>query len=309
MSFIYDWGTREDFLLRRLYPQLHVMSAEPLEDSERIVEATSDRPHHRNLCFLHLNVSDSRKWFRYRDGLFEELDARGYHVVNKRISDIRKSTVQRMNRSTGLPHVRVARSDEGTMKVIVKTDCNYGGVAESQLTDTMRAALGIPDGRDCAITDFDEYFVCRLCDLDDHVWQDDRLVVERYAEDKEHRLIRFYRCGSRAVLSELINPETIRKMMPGLPRKNWFFHYRNGGAVELAEGDGPMDSCLQESVENAARLCETIGLEFGALDIVLDESSCPHIVDVNSTPGWGKETQSAMLDFLRDGFEVKIPTA
>ena len=80
-------------------------------------------------------------------------------------------------------------------------------------------------------------------------------------------------------------------MRPGLPRKNWYYLF------DAPESDSPI-------VMNAIRFCRAIDLEFGALDLAVDESAVPYIIDVNPTPGWGSETQSDILSFLREGFKT-----
>ena len=92
-------------------------------------------------------------------------------------------------------------------------------------------------------------------------------------------------------------------MVPGLPRKNWYYTFDHDGPCPHRQSPGyPRSSNQNELVGNAAKLCEAFSLEFGALDIVVDQDSCPYVIDVNPTPGWGLEKQGEILDFLRDGF-------
>ena len=72
--------------------------------------------------------------------------------------------------------------------------------------------------------------------------------------------------------------------------------------MDIAGHEELKQSHLKLIARNAAILCENIGLEFGALDFVLDKAACPYMVDVNPTPGWGFEKQDTILDFLRDGY-------
>jgi hypothetical protein len=45
-------------------------------------------------------------------------------------------------------------------------------------------------------------------------------------------------------------------------------------------------------------------MEFGAIDIVVDNDHTPHIIDANPTPGWGDERQEGFLEHLRSEFDI-----
>ena len=214
-------------------------------------------------------------------------------MINGDILDVRKSTIQKLNAELALPSVRVSRDDDFFTRVIVKTEYNYGGVPESHLSPIEVKNLGLLASKGCSIQTFDQYRVCEWGQVDEAVWQDERLVVEKFVENERNRICRFYRCGGRAVLSEVVNCDAIKKMLPGLPRENW--HLSFGGGYPTTH---------ERLVRNATKMCERMNLEFGALDIAIDQDGCPYIIDVNPTPGWGAEDQEGMLDFLRGGFDT-----
>ena len=289
--FIYDWGTRHDFLLWQLYSTARRVLAPPGGSLDRMVQELRDLGRAPSVWFFHVNVSFSKHWVPRRMRSIAALEAMGCRVVNGSVMDTRKSTVQRTNRALGLPDVIVTADGNPQTKVIVKTDYNYGGICEGQLSEVELNRLGLLPVEGCRIRSFDDYFVCRLGNLDEDIWRDERLVVERYIENRANLLCRFYRCGSRAVLSEVVNRSVVKKMVPGLPRRNWCFDFYD-------EGPRP----YRRLVADVTRLCEALGLEFGALDILIDEDRCPYIVDVNPTPGWGLESQDDVTTFLRCGF-------
>ena len=288
---IYEWGTRPDFLLRQLYPRARVVNATPLADGDLMVRAARGHARSPGLWLFHLNLSRSEHWLPGRREVIGRLGDSGWRVVNGHVVDTRKATVQRLNRELGLGDVSVTRDDDPGMKVIVKTDYNYGGAGEARLSAAVAERLGVCPIAGCPIRSFDQYVVCRLGDVDETVWTDARLVVERYVENDRNLFCRFYRCGSRSVLSEVVNAAVIKKMEPGLPRRNWCFGYGE---------DGP--GAHRTAVLRATQMCEALRLEFGALDVVLDRDGRPYVIDVNPTPGWGKETQGEIIEFLRGGF-------
>lgn len=290
-DIIYDWGTRPDFLLPRLYPAAKMVSANPFADEERLTELVADYATPECNLFFHLNISRSENWFPDRERVVAKLMAAGFGVINHRISNICKSNLQRLNRELGLRHVSLERDDDADTLVIVKTDYNYGGIGESRLSPEEAERLKLQSMAGCSIGAFDEYYRCRLGEVSPEVWLDERLVVERYIENEANILYRFYRCGGRAVLSRVINDKVIKKMIPGLPRKNWLFQF----------GDDCPD-VPPDLVSNAVKVCEATGLQFGTLDIVVDDQSLSYVVDINPTPGWGAEKQDVILDHLREGF-------
>lgn len=310
-AIIYDWGTRPDFLLRRLYPHARMVVATPLVDADLSVPRAQANSSGASLYFFHLNLSNTVKWFPDRAKVTARLSSLGYRVVNGNLVDVRKSTVQALNRELGLPSVMLGDSNDYHIKVMVKTDYNYGGVSESRLSPAEINSLGLVALEGCPVRDFDQYYVCRLGEVEAAVWRDKRLVVEQYIDNPDNRFYRFYRCGSRAVLSEIINKDIVKKMVPGLPRKNWFYvyseaklclHKHSPGLHKHSPGHPP-ESFHNRMADNAATMCESLQLEFGAMDIVVDQENRPYIIDINPTPGWGAEQQSEMLTFLCGGFE------
>ncbi|MEJ2446217.1 MAG: hypothetical protein P8Y42_22670 [Exilibacterium sp.] len=307
-TLIYDWGTRPDFLLRRLYPDARLVAAQPLLDASRIVsEARSDYKdtivEGEKLWFFHLNLSATGKWLPGRGKIMASLKALGYRLVNEHIVDTRKSRVQRLNRDLGLPHVEVGKGDDPDLKVIVKTDYNYGGALESRLSHAEINSLDLKAPEGCQIRDFDKYYVCPLAEVSDEVWRDQRLVVERYIDNPSGLFYRFYRNGSRVVLSEVVNNAVVKKMLPGLPRRNWYYSLSEMGlTLQPSCPAHPNGSVFSSLTDNAVKICAALQLEFGAMDIVVDGVGRPYIIDINPTPGWGVEKQSGILDFLRGGF-------
>jgi len=297
-TMIYEWGTRDDFLLPRLYPEAQVVEAEPLVDDDKILQLTETAvrqyPAQARQWFFHLNISLSEHWLSGRETIISALEQRGYRVFNGRVTDIRKHHLQALTQQLGLGHVSVTADEDPHLRVMVKSDYNYGGIGESQLSPRQAQKLGLQCLDGCSVQTYSDYYLTRLGDVEDHVWDDPRLVVERYIENPDQRFYRFYRCGSKAVLSELINYDVVKKMVPGLPRQNWFFDYGKESA-----------HCYQTLIDKATTLCDHMGLNYGALDMVMDEADQGYIIDVNPTPGWGAEKQGEMLTFLRTGIETQ----
>ena len=84
-AIIYGWATRPDFLLPRLYPKAHYVSAKPLVDADKITREAQTHAAQRNLWFFHLNISRSEHWLPNRSGIVKNLRLSGYRVINDKI--------------------------------------------------------------------------------------------------------------------------------------------------------------------------------------------------------------------------------
>ncbi|WDE01631.1 hypothetical protein [Thalassomonas actiniarum] len=293
---IYKWRTREDFLLPRLFPEAEIIEAEPRVDDCRIIakarEIASAHPQQNLYWFFQINLSYWRLWLTHHKETVESLTELGFTVINSEVTDIRKRTIQSLNRQLGLVDVEIdhLEPDQGKMPVMVKSNYNYGGEFEASLPSDLMVALGVEDINDCQIKGFDSYFKTRLADVEQALWQDEGVMIERYIENKERKFFRFYRCGNHSVLSMIINGNLIKKMLPGLPRKNWFLKFQHS-----------KNHAYQNLIDNASLMLEAMGMGFGAVDMVMDNDHKAYIIDVNPTPGWGAEKQDEVIAFLRQG--------
>ncbi|MCB1055302.1 MAG: hypothetical protein KDD11_07280 [Acidobacteria bacterium] len=272
------------FLLEALHPDATVFEAAPSLEREPLIEL-SHRP--GALIVYHLNVSHSRSLPRHRARVTSELLSHGATVWNAAITDIRKRSIQARLDQAGLPTTRATKEDAVSTPVIVKTNANYGGLPEARLAgllsleprplpEAMARADALPD-----------YPVLERHLVPDDWWERDDLAIERYVANAQDSFFRVYVVGNRCVYSQGWTPGPVKKMAPGIARCNWMgeLHERcQGVSVELTS-----------LISQGAR---TLNLDFGTLDVVFDESSF-YIVDVNTTPFWGRESQSGLLDHLR----------
>jgi hypothetical protein len=300
---IYKWRTSHHFLLQHLFPEAEIIQAEPRVDDERIItlahQIANKHQGEETHWFFQINLSYSEKWLCNRVGTVQVLMDLGFHVYNSDVTDIRKRSLQKLIRKTGLNCVTVDKQDsEAATPVIVKTNYNYGGEFESTLSPELVRALDFESVTGCKIQSSVGYYRTTLAEVDKAVWQDERLVVERCIENSDNRFYRFYRCGKNAILSEIINENLIKKMEPGLPRKNWYFEFRKC-----------TNHIYQELIDNASTLLDEMGMKFGAVDIVMDDKGRAYIIDVNPTPGWGGENQGKILRFLRSGVQRTCESA
>jgi hypothetical protein len=301
---IYNWCTRIDFLLPVLFPEAQFIDARPQDDERLLVLARQIKAKHPDQAlhfFFQINLSYSKQWLLHPHDTVAALVQLGFTVHNNAVTDIRKKQLQDLILQLGLPSVKLNRhsgdlDSPPDMPVMVKSNYNYGGEFESMINPALAATLGLDCLQGCDIQHFDDYYKTTLAQVDQRLWHDERIVIERYIENKEHRFYRFYCCGQRAILSQIINPATIKKMSPSLPRTNW-----------LIDINQAKDHRYQTLIDGATMLLEKIQLSYGAIDIVMDDLGVAYIIDVNPTPGWGVEQQDDLLAFLRKGLIVVEP--
>ncbi|MFT4927139.1 MAG: hypothetical protein ACI8WB_003245 [Phenylobacterium sp.] len=295
---IYQWHTRDNFLLQNLFPHAQIIKAQPQADDQRLIDMArqiaAQHPNQPLHWFFQLNLSYSEHWLNQRSHLLSVLSTLGFTVYNGQVTDTRKRYVQQLNQQLGLNCVTIEQSQQlkDSLLVMVKSNYNYGGEFESQLSPEQLIALDLRSNIGCDIQGFDSYYQTTMAAVDKTLFDDERVVIERYIENLDQRFYRMYRCGNHAILSEIVNPDVVKKMRPGLPRKNWYFAF-----------DQCKHHAYQALINDASLMFNAIKMNFGAIDIVMDDEDNGYIIDINPTPGWGSENQSKVLDFLRHGIE------
>jgi hypothetical protein len=290
---IYEWNTTDQFLLPNVIPHGNRVRARltdaPEEVLGKLVEDTGS-------FIFHLDVSLAGGFPRPRQELIQLLAGRGIRVLNGDVTDIRKRTIQQTCRNLGLNSVSVERREPPEQMVIIKTNLNYGGHREEALTEAEKRELGIPLGKPVIKNAFD-YRVMRLGEVDESWWSDQRVVIERFITNSENKIYRFYVMRGAVVLTEAINPKLIKKMEPGLQRTDHFLHFNEQGFSGQTIDQPRLEKLLQQ----AGIFIRGFRLDFGTFEVVMTDDDEPYIIDVTTTPYWGDETRTDIIDFLRKG--------
>jgi len=216
--------------------------------------------------------------------------------MNGGVTDIRKRTIQRFCRRLGLNSLLANRRQSPDQLVIVKTNLNYGGEKEDVLSKEEKTELGLPLGKPVIESAMD-YKVMALSEVDEALWTDERLTIEKYVTNSEDKIFRFYVMKRSVVLTEAINPRLIKKMVPGLTRREYFLRLLERGFRPGAIRDRRLNKLLID----AAAFIIGFQLDFGTVEAVMSDEADPYIIDVTTTPYWGKESRTEVLDFLRTG--------
>lgn len=287
---VYEWEAWNSFLIRAIWPNAWRLRADP---DDAIQDVLRRLPAQTRRFMFHLNVSRSARFPKQRQGLVEALANRGISVLNAQVVDITKRHLQKACRSCGVPSVSAPRQGDPQELLIVKSNLNHGGLKERELSVSQRKLLDLPGEPDGLGAERD-YCVLRRALIPEDYWRDARVSVERYVTNASNRFYRAYTFGDRLVISEATSDRPIKEMSLDVPRRNLLFR----GGVSLSREDAPLPVRL---VPVLTKFLREFGLDYGAVDIVVDDKELPYIVDVNSTPYWGAESQPDLVGLLRDG--------
>jgi hypothetical protein len=190
-------------------------------------------------------------------------------VVERSYLDLRSHYSRTINFSTvdiskrQVSKLILSKNDSWDGRVIVKCDLNNGGIMED-IHNRAASRLGRPLPHP-GVTRSTEYCVLEsLSDVDDRIWEDESLVVERFLPESEkdggYVLRTWVFMGHRERCTKMITPGWISK----------------AGDVIRYE---PIEVPAQLRAER-----ERLGFDFGKFDFVMHEGQ-PILLDANRTPG------------------------
>jgi len=99
----------------------------------------------------------------------------------------------------------------------------------------------------------------------------------------------------RLAVSDITDPARIKKAGRGATRIHSLFTAGPGGIRLVQKGSEFPERVLYDS----ARLASRMRVDFACLDVVMDDSSNPYIIDVNTTPGFFGAPQPGLGEHLR----------
>ena len=271
----YEWHAWDDFLIGHLVPDATVISASVTQPLQAILEAVPDTAR-TFLC--HLDCTLTTNFPTCRPRLFEALDERGVRVLNRSVSDISKRTLQDACSELGINTAAASRSGDPEETLIVKSNLNFGGKNEAFLTPEDRALLGIHELPTPIKGPYKYPVLCRR-DITEEWWSNDSLMIERYVRNKRNL---YYRCWlflDRIVLVEMHNTKDVKKMGDSRLTRHWTFS-QDGDAVRNLSSA----ACPELLLGALTRYRTMVQLDYGTIDIVIDDEDEPYIIDVNTTP-------------------------
>jgi hypothetical protein len=248
----------------------------------------------RTVCFqINLSVRH-RLPLRIRD-LTNRLVERGVYVVNGLVQDIRKSTLHSHLEGIGLSSAKATASGSADEVLFVKTNLNYGGELERSVPAEHIAAGGLEH---LVSNDMGAYHYRTLVRgmIEEGMWTDPSIVVEKYVTNEENSFYRVYFSGGQIIIVKAFAQGMIKKLSGDSRDTNFVtdLEHLKAGTDDLA-----ISETLRHDI---ARFVEHTPVEFGCIDIVHDGRDHHYIIDLNLTPYAGTRTHDPFLtNFLRMG--------
>jgi hypothetical protein len=286
---VYRWLTAGQFMISAIVPDATVIEAAVEDDPEEVM---SRLPRDATSFHFHLNCTITSQFPRARVELEKKLRDRGVRLINSGLTDISKRAIQRKCRALGMNTTAASPNGNPDEPIIVKTNLNFGGDSEWALQSDERAALGVGEASGIMWRP-DDYRVVLRRDVEREWWTDQSLVCERYIDNRKnvwYRAVIFY---SRIFLRELVNESQIKKIDKSEITGSWSIDVNELGDLSGAA------TFPCKVVKDLARFISEFGIEFGAVDILIDDDGEPYIIDVNSTPAYHWDN-IPLIDFLRD---------
>jgi hypothetical protein len=291
---VLEWRAWEGFLLTHVLGDDAVrietdpFSEFPSEQFDRVCDSFT------TVCFQ-INLSlRGRLPLGIRD-LTNRFVEQGVYVVNGLVRDIRKSTLQAHLEAIGLSSAKAAPTGSDDEILFVKTDLNYGGDLERWLPPESIAAGGLEHLVSPDIGAY-QYKTVERGRLQESIWKDPAIVIEKYVANSENSFYRVYFSGERIIIVEAFAPGTIKKLSNDARDTNFVtdLEHLKEGTDELS-----ISAMLKRDV---ATFVENTPVEFGCIDIMHDGHDNHYIVDLNLTPYAGKRVIDKYLtNFLRLG--------
>ena len=290
---IYEWRSFRGFLLPMIFPEATRLHANIGESSSELLDRL---PAGVEAFAFYLNLTDTRKTPLRRSAFSRALRARGIRVLNEHVTDISKRRVQAACAQSGLHTTLAPQAGDPDEMLIVKTDANYGGEKERLLSPEQRRALGL-SSRSRMIERHDGYLILPRRQVRPEFWHSRQIVVERFIENRRHVFYRGHKVLDHLIVSRMVNPAGIKKMLQQIRRTNWYF--RLPGDVPI-QGPVPVPMRVVRAV---AAFSRTFKLDVGSIDVLVDNDDQPYVIDVNASPYWGETNFDHMLKFLAGGLK------
>jgi hypothetical protein len=190
--------------------------------------------------------------------------------------------------AAGLPSTAAPQLASPNEWLFVKTDRNYGGEDERQLTRRESRLLGMDAPPHPMIPDAAGYEILQRKDIPPAVWEDDRLVVERFISHRRNLFFRAYVLLQAVVVEAGTSDALIKKMHNGLFRKLFFAQGSEMLPASTQQSSLRLSSLPTGLLQAISKLCRELRLDFGTLDVVMNDARECFIIDVNTTPYWGR---------------------
>jgi len=277
--FVGEWNAWSGFLIQQICPDAYVQSIQLGDPAISLLNRVQDS--HRVLLF-HINLTFLERAMSGREQLRLALVERGVCPLNMRVESIDKWSVQSACARAALPVCRASRLGNPEELLVVKSRANHAGHAECEADPFYRNFLAIEFETEERIR------IVRRKDVAAETWDSATLTVERYIANREGRFHRTYVFGDQVAVATSRSDKQLREM------------WQKDG-VDLITCDKASSRPLSafDPISVTSRLAREMHLEYGALDLMVDDTGLIYPVDVNVTTWWGPDENRDLIEFLR----------
>jgi len=142
------------------------------------------------------------------------------------------------------------------------------------------------------------YVICPRREIPPRWFDDEDLIVERYIANRKNVFYRAFVMRNAIVVEAAISHLPLKKMNRGLARSSFYFRAPRRTPVKREEVLTNVRDLPRRLIPTISRLRRHIELDFGSIDVVADDEGNCYIVDVNTTPYWGRN-EPEIVSFLR----------
>lgn len=165
------------------------------------------------------------------------------------------------------------------------------GRSERLLPRRHRRLLGITDGP-ALIRDAFDYKLMPRAEVPAPWWDDPHLVLERFVTGREDRLHRVHIVLHHFAFWSGVSAQLIKKIRDCSDTREYF--------LRRGQAEPALPPALLRTVYDFAA---AFSLDYGALDLVADDAGRYYVIDANSTPWRGTESEARMA-FLRAAWDA-----
>jgi hypothetical protein len=292
---VYEWHAWWQFKIVRALPEAVRLSARPGEYAEDVLAKC---PATAIAFVFHLNSTFCAEFPHARQELIDGLKARGIVPINAAVPDISKRWVQAQCEAHELPVAAATREGDPEERLFVKTNHNYGARTERLLGSELLVDLRIPRPSD-VVTDPLGYRMMQRKHIPPAWWADPGLAIERYIENRWDRIYRIGFAGRRFHVFRLVNANVVKKVDTASECSTVFC-----SREQLARG--AVRGVEPEVGRAAVRFVERARLDFGSLDLTIDDDGRPYVLDANVTPDGTSNSLRQLMDTRRGIFELIV---
>lgn len=288
---MYEWKAWDAFLLSYVLPDAVVIHGNLFEEPSYVLSQVPEEITH---FFFQVNVSLKANAPAARNAVCEALSERGIKVVNRRLLNLTKRHLQLELQRLGLPSVLAARNGNPCERLIVKTNDNAGAEFERTLDDAALRTLHLSPPSDSIQSARDYAVLAREC-LQEPLWLDPGLTIERYVENPDGQFLRVYVAGELVIIVFAYSSALIKKI-EGDSRDRNIVTTREDLNHSWTDIPARLAEVLSTWLKN-------VSFDYCAIDIVTDGNEY-FIIDVNDTPWVGRRIPDQdFLDLFRAAFE------